>query len=315
MKAVLTGGTGQLGRMLERHWRAAGHDVVVIGRRTSPAWDGRSLGPWADALDGADLVVNLAGRTVNCRYTAENLRQMMSSRVDSTRVVGEAVAQAKAPPRLWLQMSTATIYAHRFDADNDEEHGEIGGSDAERARGAPQKWTRSVAVAKAWEQALSDAPTPSTRKVALRATMVMSPDAGGIFDVMSRLTRFGLGGAAAGGAQYVSWIHDVDVVRAVDFLVAHEELSGPVNLASPTPLPQRDFNLALRAAWNVPIGLPASRWMLSLGAFFMRSETELLLKSRRVVPGRLVDAGFSFHFPTWPEAAADLVARSAHARA
>ncbi|MGV9500932.1 epimerase [Streptomyces sp. NPDC003642] len=309
MKFVMPGGTGQVGTVLRRALSAAGHEVVVLSRRPAGEgevyWDGVSPGPWAEEIDGSDVVVNLAGRSVNCRYTPANLRLMMDSRVDSTRAVGEAIASAARPPRLWLQMSTATVYAHRFDAPNDETTGLIGGGEP----GAPGYWSYSVDIAKAWERAQQEAATPHTRKVALRAAMVMSPDRGGVLDMLLRMARLGLGGPVAGGAQYVSWIHDRDFVRAVEFLVARDDLAGPVNLAAPGPLPQRAFMRTLRAAWGVPVGLPATRRMAEAGAFVLRSDTELLLKSRRVVPGRLLEAGFRFDRPEWPAAADDLVRR------
>ncbi|MEU8651696.1 DUF1731 domain-containing protein [Streptomyces sp. NPDC048737] len=309
MKIVVPGGTGQVGTVLRRAWAAAGHEVVVVGRRPERpgdlAWDGRSPGPWTEAVDGADVVVNLAGRSVSCRYTPANLREMMDSRVHSARAVGEAIAGAARPPRLWLQMSTATLYAHRFDAPNDEATGIVGGTEPD----VPAYWSYSVDIARNWEREQEAADTPHTRKVALRSAMVMSPDRGGVFDVLSALTRLGLGGPVAGGAQYVSWIHDRDFVRAVDFLIEREDLAGPVNLAAPVPLPQRAFMRALRKAWGVPVGLPATRWMAALGALALRSDTELLLKSRRVTPGRLLEAGFAFDHPEWPGAARDLVRR------
>ncbi|MEU2876664.1 TIGR01777 family oxidoreductase [Streptomyces sp. NPDC007070] len=309
MKIVLPGGTGQVGTVLERALTAAGHEVVVLTRRPARPgqvrWDGRTAGPWTAEIDGCDAVVNLAGRSVSCRYTPANLREMMDSRVESTRVVGEAIAAAARPPRVWLQMSTATVYAHRFDAPNDERDGLIGGAEP----GVPDYWAFSVDIAKAWEREQERARTPHTRKVALRSAMVMSPDRGGVFDVLLRLTRLGLGGPVAGGAQYVSWIHDRDFVRAVRFLIDREDIAGPVNLAAPGPLPQRSLMRALRAAWGTPVGLPATGWMAGIGAFVLRSDTELLLKSRRVVPGRLLEAGFSFDHPQWPRAAEDLVQR------
>ncbi|MFC1420635.1 TIGR01777 family oxidoreductase [Streptacidiphilus cavernicola] len=309
MKAVIPGGTGQVGSILHRALTAAGHDVVVLTRQPSRpheiAWDGRTLGPWAEAVDGSDVVINLAGRSVSCRYTPDNLRAMMDSRVESARVVGEAIAAAARPPQVWLQMSTATVYAHRFDAANDEADGVIGGAEP----GVPDYWAYSVQIAQAWEQAQQQATTPDTRKVALRSAMVMSPDRGGVLDVLLRLARLGLGGPVAGGEQYISWIHDVDFVRAVDFLIDREDLAGPVNLAAPEPLPQREFMRTLRDARGIPVGLAATRWMAELGAFALRSDTELLLKSRRVVPGRLLDAGFRFDHPDWPDAAADLTRR------
>jgi uncharacterized protein (TIGR01777 family) len=310
MKIVIPGGTGQVGSVLLRAFLAGGHDVVILSRGAAGegravAWDGRTLGPWAGEIDGADVVVNLAGRNVNCRYTAANRQAMMSSRVDSTRIVGQAIERAARPPRLWLQMSTATIYAHRFDAPNDEKTGRIGGGEP----GAPQSWNFSIDIAKAWEAAQTEANTPATRKVALRSAMVMGPDRGGIFDVLLGLTRAGLGGAIAGGRQYMSWIHDRDFARAVAFLIEHDDISGPVNVAAPNPLPQRDFMAALRSAWGAPIGLPATKWMVAIGAFVLRTETELTFKSRRVVPSRLLDSGFTFDFPEWPGAVREIVER------
>jgi len=261
--------------------------------------------PWADELDGADLVLNLAGRSVNCRYTNANLQAMMDSRVDSTRVVGEAITRAVRPPGVWMQMSTATIYAHRFDAPNDEAAGIIGGEEPD----VPGYWAYSVQIARKWEQALADAQTSATRKVALRTAMVMSPDYGGIFDVLLRLARLGLGGPAAGGRQFVSWIHDQDFIRAIRFLYERDDLSGAVNLAAPGPLPYRDLMRAMRKAWGIRLGLPATKWMLEIGAWVLRTDTELVVKSRWVVPGRLLDAGFVFDFADWPTAARDLVTR------
>jgi uncharacterized protein (TIGR01777 family) len=305
MRIVMPGGSGQIGTFLRRGLVAAGHEVVVVGRGAGVVrWDGCVLDPLV--VDGADAVVNLAGRSVNCRYTGANLREMMSSRVDSTRAVGEAIAAAERPPRVWLQMSTATIYAHRFDAANDEVTGVLGGSEPD----VPRYWDYSVEIARRWEAEQERVVTPATRKVALRTAIVMSPDRGGAFDALRRMVKLGLGGAVGGGAQYVSWMHEVDFVRAIQFLLVGE-LTGPVNLAAPNPLPQKDFMRELRRACGVPVGLPATRGMAEIGAWAIRSDTELLLKSRRVVPARLLDAGFTFAYPTWPEAARDLVRRRA----
>ena len=229
----------------------------------------------------------------------------MDSRVDSTRAVGEAVARAANPPRVWLQASTATIYAHRYDAPNDEATGILGGLEKD----APDTWRFSIDVARSWEQAANEAVVPQTRKVLLRSAMTMSPDRDGVFDVLLGLVRRGLGGASGDGRQYVSWIHDRDFLRAVHWLIDHAELEGPVNLASPHPVPNAEFMRTLRAAWGIRFGMPAKKWMLELGAFFLRTETELILKSRRVVPGRLIESGFLFQFPAWAEAAADLCRR------
>lgn len=311
MKIVIAGGTGQVGQLLQRAWAGDGREVVVLARHPgalSPGvrqveWDGVSPGAWVGEVDGADVVVNLAGRSVSCRYTDANLAEMMASRVQSAEAVGRAIAAAEAPPRVWLQASTATIYAHTVGPANDE-NGAIGGDES----GVPAYWAFSVEIAKRWEAAQQEAATPHTRKVALRSAMVMSPDRGGVFDYLSWLARVGLGGPVAGGGQYVSWIHETDFVRSLDFLIAHD-LSGAVNLASPNPLPQADLMRSLREAWGRRFGLPATRSMAELGAWALRSDTELLLKSRRVVPGRLLAEGFDFAYAAWPAAAAELVAR------
>ena len=311
MKVILPGGTGQIGTLLAQAFERDGHEVVVLGRTPEAApwrtvaWDGRTPGGWTAELEGADVVVNLAGRSVNCRYTPENRRQIMDSRVATTRVLGEAIAQAASPPRVWLQSSTATIYAHRYDAPNDEATGIIGGGEP----GAPDTWRFSIDVAKAWEAAADEASRPETRIVKLRSAMVMSPDAGGVFDTLLGLVRRGLGGRAGDGRQFVSWIHEADFVRAVYWLIEHDGVRGAVNVAAPHPLPNAAFMRTLREAWGTYFGLPAARWMLEVGAFVMRTETELILKSRRVVPGRLLANGFAFRFPEWQAAAEDLCAR------
>lgn len=311
MKIILPGGSGQFGTILARSFLGDGHEVVVLSRRPAPApwrvvgWDAQSLGVWATEIDGADVVINLSGRSVNCRYTPDNRRAILDSRVQSTRVVGEAIANAKRPPGVWLQACTATIYAHRYDAPNDEHTGILGGSEAH----APDTWRFSIDVATAWERALDEARTPQTRKVALRSAMTMSPDRQGVFDVMLGLVRLGLGGRAGDGRQFVSWIHDLDFVRALRHIIRRNGLSGPINLAAPNPVPNSDFMRVLCEASGIKLGLPASRWMLEVGALLLQTETELVLKSRRVVPGRLLNDGFIFDFPTWPEAAADLCRR------
>jgi uncharacterized protein (TIGR01777 family) len=268
-------------------------------------WDAATLGPWAAEIDSADVVINLAGRNVNCRYTAANRRAIMDSRVNSTRAVGKAIAAAARPPRVWLQASTATIYAHRFDADNDDVTGILGGDEPD----VPASWHFSIEVARAWERVAAEANTPRTRKVLMRSAMTMSPDRGGVFDMLLGLVRRGLGGAAGDGRQFVSWVHEEDFVNAVRFLIEHDELDGAINIASPNPLPNEAFMRALRDAWGIRFGLPASRWMLALGACVMRTETELILKSRRVVPRRLLDSGFAFRFSEWSDAAKDLCQR------
>lgn len=312
MKIVIPGGSGQVGTILAHAFHKRGDDVVVLSRTQTNAppwrvvaWDGETLGEWTTEIENANAVINLAGQSVNCRYTAENRRLIIDSRVNSTRVVGQAIAQADSPPGVWLQASTATLYAHRYDAPNDEITGIIGGSEPN----APDTWRFSIDVVKKWERELNAAATPNTRKVLMRSAIVMTPNGGGPFDMLLRLARFGLGGSAGDGKQFVSWIHDGDFVRATDWLVQHEDLEGPLNVASPNPLPNQEFMRTLRKAWGMPFGLPATEWVLELGAWALGSETELILKSRRVVPTKLLDSGFAFQFPTWPNAASDLCTR------
>jgi uncharacterized protein len=310
MKIVIPGGSGQIGTVLARAFIADGHEVVVLSRKPRHAswriveWDGETLGSWVTELDGADAVINLAGRSVNCRYGSTNRREIKESRVKSTRAVGQAIAIATRPPRVWLQASTATIYAHRYDAPNDEATGLLGGDELH----APDTWRFSIDVAKSWEQAAIESVTPHTRKVLLRSAITMSPDRGGPFDYLLRLVRWGLGGSHGDGRQFVSWIHDRDFVRAIYWLIAND-LAGPVNLAAPRPLPNVEFMRELRNAWGIRIGLPATKWMLEVGTLLMRSESELVLKSRRVVPGRLLVSGFEFQFSRWAEASQDLCHR------
>ncbi len=311
MKIILPGGTGQVGTLLARALHRDGNEIVVLSRSPQSAawrvvvWDAQTLGDWANEIDGADVVINLAGRSVNCRYTPENRQDILESRVQSTAVVGQAIARAKSPPSVWLQSSTATLYAHRYDAPNDEETGILGGTEPN----APETWRFSVEVAQAWERALAEAETPQTRKVALRSAMTMSPDSEGVFDVLLRLVRYGLGGKSGNGRQYVSWIHEADFIRAVYWLIKHDTITGAVNLAAPNPLSNAEFMRILRDVWGIRFGLPATAWMLEVGAVFLKTETELVLKSRRVVPGRLLQHGFTFQFPIWQEAAVDLCQR------
>ena len=307
-KLVIPGGSGFLGRIVAAWFARRGWDVVVLSRsgRAGPAgravaWDGRTLGKWAHELEGAAAVLNLAGRSVNCRYTAANRREMLDSRTESTRVLGQAIAACSRPPRAWLNSSTATIYKHSFDRAMDET-GEIGAT-------PEAKDAFSIEVATAWERAFAEASTPVTRKIALRTAMVFGRGKGGVFEVLHRLTRFGLGGTMGHGRQYVSWIHEEDLCRAVEWLIERDDLSGPINLAAPTPLPNREMMRIFRRVCRVPIGLPAARWMLEVGAFVLRTETELIIKSRRVVPARLLASGFEFRFRELEGAVRELVHR------
>lgn len=311
-KIVIAGGSGFLGRLLVDWFGIAEWDIVVLSRRANaslePAravrWDGKTPDAWAEELDGCDALVNLAGVSVNCRYHARNRRAILSSRIDSTRALAAAVAQCSRPPRVWLNSSTATIYKHALDHPMDEQTGVIGATPAAKDQ-------FSIDVATAWEHEFNAAAAPQTRKVALRTAMVLATTPGTVYRILRRLARLGLGGSMAGGRQYVSWLHQRDFCRAVEWLIEHDDLAGAVNLAAPRPLTNRALMEIVRREVGMPLGLPATHWMLEVGAFFLRTETELIIKSRRVVPGRLSAAGFEFEFPGVAGAVADLERRLA----
>ena len=309
---VIAGGSGHLGTILARHFHEQNQFVTVISRYPNVRewqtvhWEPPELGSWTESLCGADVVINLAGRSVNCRYSASHRREIKNSRIFTTALIGKAIAQSCHPPRVWMNASTATIYRHSEDRPMDEISGEIGGNEP----GLPSSWKFSIDVAASWEQTFFSADTPHTRKVALRSAMVMSPDSGGAFNAFLGLVRYGIGGRAGPGRQFVSWIHAVDFIRAIEFLMTREDLAGPINICSPFPIPNEEFMRSLRHAWCTSyIGVPAPEPLLELGALFLRTETELVLKSRRVIPRRLLDAGFEFHFPNWRGACEDLVQR------
>jgi uncharacterized protein (TIGR01777 family) len=314
MKIILAGGSGQVGRGLQRAF-AGEHEVVVLSRGESGEhrnvrfvrWDGENLAAWVKELEGAEVLINLAGRSVNCRYGAKNRREIIESRVKSTRVLGEAMKGLARPPAVWLQASTATIYAHvPPGGPANDENGTMG----RKEPGVPETWRFSIEVATSWERAFDEIELAKTRKVKLRSAMVMSPDAGGVFNTLLTLVKRRLGGRAGDGRQYVSWIHERDFVRALKWILEKEEVRGHVNICAPNPLPNEEFMRELRAAAGVGWGLAATEWMLEVGAFFMRTETELILKSRRVVPGWLLRSGFEFEFPEWGGAARELCGRA-----
>jgi uncharacterized protein len=309
LRIVIPGGSGQVGRVLARHFQQRGDHVIVLTRSPHTAewqtvhWDGETPGLWTQELNGADVCINLVGRSVNCRYTPDNRVDIYNSRIVSTQLLGEVIGSIAKPPRVWLNASTATIYRHALDRDMDENTGELGGSEP----GAPDSWNFSIHVARDWETTFFKAHTPQTRKVAMRSAITFSPVPGNAFAVLSNLVRLGLGGKQSNGRQWVSWIHEDDFARAVEFLIMREDMDGPVNIASPFPERNREFMATLREVWEMPNGLPAPRPLLELAAAVLRTETELVLKSRRVVPKRLLEAGFEFEFPYWPHAAEDLV--------
>jgi hypothetical protein len=309
-RIVIAGGSGYLGQALASHFLKADWEAVVLTRSPGQTglagrqvgWDACTLGEWTREIAGAGAVINLTGKSVNCRYHARNRKEILESRVSSTRILGEAIGRCAQPPPVWLNASTATIYRHTF-GDPWDETGQTQAT-------AEAKDRFSLEVAWAWERALNTAVTPRTRKVAMRIAMALGLGKNSVFPVLRRLTKLGLGGRMGNGRQFVSWIHESDFCQAVEWLISHNDLQGAVNLAAPAPLPNAEMMRILRQVCGVPFGLPAANWMLEVGALVLRTETELLIKSRRVIPGRLLKSGFEFQFLNVRAAFEDLTKRT-----
>ncbi|MGP8270491.1 MAG: epimerase [Terracidiphilus sp.] len=323
LRVVLPGGSGQIGQFLARHFQERGHHVTVLTRGPYAApwqtvhWDGKESGDWVETLEGADVCINLSGRSVNCRYHADHRAAIYNSRIRTTQLLNQEIASLANPPRVWLNASAASIYTRALDVNKvdlplDEAADKLAcNKPPEKSEPSMERWVRRKdfisRVANDWETAFFGSSTPRTRKIALRSGIVLSPAPGSVFAVLSNLVRLGLGGTQGSGRQFVSWIHEADFARTVEFLIDHEEINGPVNMVAPNPLTNREFMAALRWAWDVPNGLPAPSLSIKFGAFFLRTEPELVLQSSRVVPRRLLNAGFDFEFPQWSEAAENLV--------
>ncbi len=305
MRIVVAGGAGFLGRSLVQYWSSRGVEVVVLSRTPTTelagarvvGWDARSEGPWVSELDAADVIVNLCGRSVDCRYTEANRASIYASRLESTRVLGQAIGALSSPPRCWLNAAFATIYLHAEDRPQDESTGELGEG-------------FSVDVCRRWEAELAAADVPSTRKVALRTAITLGRE-GGALGPLTMLARLGMGGPQGPGSQRVSWLHTRDFCRALDFLIAEEQLAGAINLSAPEALTNRQFMSELRRGVGAPFGIRQPTWALEFGAWFLRTETELVLKSRWVYPERLLNAGFQFEFSELSSALRDLLHRAA----
>lgn len=315
-RIVIAGASGFIGQYLASAFRAAGDSVTLIGRSGPDARWG-STAAITDLLEGSDVLINLAGKSVNCRYNAANRAEILRSRVETTRELSRALADCEHPPALWINASTATIYRHADDRPMTEETGELGSG-------------FSVDIATAWEQAFFDANPPETRQVALRMAVVLGD--GSALTQLAALARFGLGGPqldgrwfateegrregtfhefrTGGGRQKFSWVHLDDVLGSIRFLMEREELSGVFNVSAPNPSDNRSLMATLRRVLNVPVGLPAFRWMLELGSMMIGTETELILKSRWVLPGRLQDAGYEFRHPQLEPALRDILRTS-----
>lgn len=314
MRIVIAGASGFMGRYLADAFRASGDRVLTIGRSTGDATWGDSDGI-RRVVDGAEVVLNLAGKSVNCRYGIRNRAEILRSRVDTTRALSAAIAAAARPPGLWLNSSTATIYRHAEDRAQSELGGDLGTG-------------FSVSVAKAWEEALFEGELPATRRVALRTAIVLGD--GSALGPLLRLARMGLGGAqvdgpwfrskrrvaagtfhqygARGGRQRFSWVHIADVLGVIRFLIDNAQIDGVINVSAPHPVDSATVMRTIRRALGVPFGIPLHRWMLEPGAWAIRTETELVLKSRWVVPERLLASGYVFAFPEIAGAIGEIVA-------
>lgn len=300
-KIVIAGGTGYLGQVLFRYFKSVGYECVILTRQRQRSqervrfveWDAKSLGDWIEELENAEALINLTGRSVNCRYTAQNQLDIFNSRQLSTLVLGEAILQCKNPPPIWLNSASATIYRHAQDRPMDEFRGEMGEG-------------FSVEVCKLWEHTFRGFNLPKTRKIILRSALVLG-NGGGVFPEFKKLVKMRLGGKMGDGEQMVSWIHERDFAKAVHFLMENSTCSGIFNLSAPTPLSNADMMSCLRQQMNIRFGLSSTLWMLKLGTWLKQTEPELVLKSRWVVPTRLKSAGFDFEFKEFEKAVDNLL--------
>lgn len=280
-KVVIAGGTGFIGQYLESKYRKLGYEVLIVSRQAHHiSWADKN--GIIDALEQAELIINLAGKSVNCRYNEENKKEILDSRTQTTKILGDAILACKNPPQLWVNSSTATVYRHSEDRPMTEASGEIGTG-------------FSVEIAKEWEKSFFAFQLPQTRQVALRIAIVLGKD-GGAMEPYINLVRFGLGGVQGSGKQKFSWIHIEDLYQIISFIQSKKDLSGIFNCSSPQIVTNREFMMQLRNTMNRKIGLPAPKWMLEMGAIIMRTETELILKSRWVAPERLLQEGYQFTF-------------------
>lgn len=293
---TIAGGTGFLGQVLVEYFKTRVKHIYVLSRNYRPntenisylLWDGESQGPWIAALESSEVLINLSGKSVDCRYTPKNKKAIIASRVASTRALGVAMHHCKTPPELWINASTGTIYEHSESTPMDENNGRLGNSFSEE-------------VAKRWEKTFFDFYIKDVRQVAIRIAIVLGRK-GGALQPIKAISKLGLGGQQGNGNQQISWLHEEDFARAVAFIITHPDQEGVFNLAAPLPIRNRHFMEKIRAILNVPLGINLPKPLLELGAAFIKTETELLLKSRYVQPKRLLQAGFRHKF-TSPELA------------
>jgi len=303
-KIILAGGNGYLGNLLADYYHKLADEIIILSRSPKApngniktlVWDGKSEGDWVNQLEGAEMLINLCGKNVNCRYTEANRKEIMNSRLLPTRLLGRVVEKLENPPQLWINLSSATIYRHAEDRSQDEATGDIG-------------YGFSIDVCQQWEAAFHESNTPKTRKIALRMGIVLGM-ADSAFPRLFNLVKFGLGGKQGDGKQYLNWVHEQDAVRCTEFLLQHTGLDGAINCTAPVPMQNAKFMAALRKAWGMPFGLPAPAWLLTIGMAIIGSERELILKSRWVIPQRLLDAGYKFLFSEAEYAIKDLLSIS-----
>ena len=300
-KLIIAGGSGYLGRTLSTYFQKQGYAIVVLTRHHRldqqgiryVKWDGKALGYWVKELEGATALINLNGKSVDCRYTDANKELIYDTRIDATHVLGEAIRSLTHPPKVWINAASATIYRHAEYRDMDEDTGELGAG-------------FSVDVCKKWEAAFNQADCGGTRKVILRIAIVLGKH-GGALNPLKTLAKLGLGGKQGSGNQYFSWIHEADFCRIVKFALDNESIEGIYNASAPNPIPNKVVMKEIRKAAKMPIGLPMPKWLLELGAVMINTETELILKSRRVVPKRLLAEGFTFQYHQFRDALDDLI--------
>jgi len=297
-KIVLAGGSGQMGTALKDYFKDKAEAIVILSRKAKPAegnvrtllWDGKSADEWYHELEDAEILVNLAGKNVNCRYTEKNKKEIFDSRTNSINALSEAVKKCNRPPKLWIQCASATIYRHAEDRPMTEANGETGEG-------------FSVEVCQLWEKTFRErtAGFTHTRKVILRTSLVLGKQEG-VFPRLINLVKFGLGGRQGNGQQWVSWVHELDVASMVEWIALHPAIEGEINCTSPLPLQNKDFMKIIRTAYGAPFGLPAPAWLMEIGAFMIGTETELILKSRWVLPQRIKESGYTFKLPELKDA-------------
>lgn len=303
-KIVLAGGTGYLGHVLCNYYKDKANEIIVLSRDQHPShtnihfevWNGRTEDSWVKHLEDCDLLINLCGKNVNCRYTKENRKKIFRSRLEPTALLGKVIADLKNPPKVWINLASATIYRHAEDHAQDEESGDMGSG-------------FSVEVCKAWEKAFFEADIPHTKRIALRIGMVMG-GRDGVIPRLKNLVCIGMGGQQGNGLQYISWIHEQDFARITEWVYGNGKDREVYNCTSPNAIQNKDFMKVFRKTIGIPFGLPTPQWLLEIGAFLIGTETELVLKSRWVYPQYLLDRGFQFQFAKPEHAIHDILSCS-----